>query len=226
MRRVYQPSPDETTPDHYACTPVGSIVIGRHPCRSNAYVCCTCVALRVCAAYRTVPLSGCAASSAACMQLQDLQHLCTLSHWTCMVATSYRVASDPTGPALCKLSSIRAMEARSQDVIGSLKSFRDLHIEPGLCDALQKAGYSSPSPVQEAALPHVLAGTDVLVQAKSGTGKTLLIACAALRHCRKDGGQRPQVPPGALAVGLPALTHTLQWRYRLPIACASACMLL
>lgn len=118
------------------------------------------------------------------------------------------------------------MEARSQDVIGSLKSFRDLHIEPRLCDALQKAGYSSPSPVQEAALPHVLAGTDVLVQAKSGTGKTLLIACAALRHCRKDGGQRPQVPPCALAVadGLPALTHTLQWRHRLPIACASACI--
>ena len=47
-------------------------------------------------------------------------------------------------------------------------------------------------------MPHVLAGTDVLVQAKSGTGKTLVIACAALRHCEQDGGRQPQVLPRVL----------------------------
>lgn len=41
MRGVHQPCQGETTRDHFACTPVGSIVIGRLSYISNGYVCCT-----------------------------------------------------------------------------------------------------------------------------------------------------------------------------------------
>jgi len=51
-------------------------------------------------------------------------------------------------------------------------NFKDL----GLCDALLKAidkkGYSEPSPIQEKAIPEVLKGKDVLASAQTGTGKT------------------------------------------------------
>ncbi len=51
-------------------------------------------------------------------------------------------------------------------------NFKDL----GLCDALLKAiekkGYTEPSPIQEKAIPEVLSGKDVLASAQTGTGKT------------------------------------------------------
>lgn len=51
-------------------------------------------------------------------------------------------------------------------------NFKDL----GLCDALLKAidkkGYTEPSPIQEKAIPEVLKGNDVLASAQTGTGKT------------------------------------------------------
>ena len=46
----------------------------------------------------------------------------------------------------------------------------------GLCrpvvSALEKLNYVSPTPIQDAAIPHVLAGRDVLASAQTGSGKT------------------------------------------------------
>lgn len=50
--------------------------------------------------------------------------------------------------------------------------FKDLGLSAALLKAIDKKGYSQPSPIQEKAIPQVLQGKDVLASAQTGTGKT------------------------------------------------------
>ncbi|WP_296049928.1 DEAD/DEAH box helicase [uncultured Alteromonas sp.] len=56
----------------------------------------------------------------------------------------------------------------------------------GLCEPLLKAitekGYSSPSPIQQEAIPAILTGRDVLAAAQTGTGKTAGFALPVLQR--------------------------------------------
>ncbi|WSR28510.1 DEAD/DEAH box helicase [Streptomyces sp. NBC_01205] len=54
-----------------------------------------------------------------------------------------------------------------------MTTFRDLGIFPETAEALEAVGIVSPFPIQEMTLPVALSGTDVIGQAKTGTGKTL-----------------------------------------------------
>ena len=51
-------------------------------------------------------------------------------------------------------------------------SFDTLGLSPDLLRAITDAGYSTPTPIQEQAIPKVLEGRDVLGIAQTGTGKT------------------------------------------------------
>jgi ATP-dependent RNA helicase DeaD len=51
-------------------------------------------------------------------------------------------------------------------------TFADLGLSEKTLKALRDVGYESPSPIQEQAIPSVLAGRDVIGQAQTGTGKT------------------------------------------------------
>jgi ATP-dependent RNA helicase DeaD len=51
--------------------------------------------------------------------------------------------------------------------------FHDLPLRASLLRALEAKGFSSPTTIQAATLPHALAGGDVLGLARTGTGKTL-----------------------------------------------------
>ena len=51
-------------------------------------------------------------------------------------------------------------------------TFKDLGLSEALLKAVNKKGYTNPSPIQEKAIPLVLAGKDVLASAQTGTGKT------------------------------------------------------
>jgi ATP-dependent RNA helicase DDX20 len=59
-------------------------------------------------------------------------------------------------------------------------TFTDLAISELTIDSLNKAGFNKPSPIQLQALPLALVGIDLLIQAKSGTGKTLVFSITAL----------------------------------------------
>jgi len=50
--------------------------------------------------------------------------------------------------------------------------FSDLGLGPDVLQAVEDAGYSEPTPIQEKAIPIVLQGRDVLGCAQTGTGKT------------------------------------------------------
>ncbi|MYU52071.1 DEAD/DEAH box helicase [Streptomyces sp. SID7805] len=54
-----------------------------------------------------------------------------------------------------------------------LSTFRELGIFPETAEALEAVGITSPFPIQEMTLPVALSGSDVIGQAKTGTGKTL-----------------------------------------------------
>ncbi len=51
-------------------------------------------------------------------------------------------------------------------------SFDQLNLSPPLLQAINELGYTQPTPVQEQAIPVVLAGKDILAGAQTGTGKT------------------------------------------------------
>ncbi len=53
-----------------------------------------------------------------------------------------------------------------------MTSFADLGLSTSLLEALHDVGYDSPSPIQEAAIPVLMEGRDVVGQAQTGTGKT------------------------------------------------------
>ena len=54
-----------------------------------------------------------------------------------------------------------------------MQSFSEFSISPYIQDRLSLAGFSIPTPIQAAAIPHALAGKDLLATAQTGTGKTL-----------------------------------------------------
>lgn len=51
-------------------------------------------------------------------------------------------------------------------------SFTSLGLSNALLKAISKKGYTSPSPIQQKAIPTILEGRDVLASAQTGTGKT------------------------------------------------------
>ncbi len=51
-------------------------------------------------------------------------------------------------------------------------NFEDLGLSPEVLEAIADAGYTTPTPIQEQAIPYVLMGRDVLGCAQTGTGKT------------------------------------------------------
>src|SRR4051794_3586308 len=51
-------------------------------------------------------------------------------------------------------------------------TFDELGLAPEILRAVAQEGYSDPTPVQELAIPHVLAGSDLMARAQTGTGKT------------------------------------------------------
>jgi len=61
-------------------------------------------------------------------------------------------------------------------------AFGDLGLDDSLLQALSELGYEEPTPVQEQAIPPLLAGRDVLAEAPTGTGKTAAFALPTLQR--------------------------------------------
>jgi len=60
--------------------------------------------------------------------------------------------------------------------------FADLGLSSAVMQAVAEVGYESPSPIQAATIPAMLAGRDVLGQAQTGTGKTAAFALPVLSN--------------------------------------------
>jgi ATP-dependent RNA helicase RhlE len=69
-------------------------------------------------------------------------------------------------------------------------NFNDLAIIAPILKALADEGYTTPTPIQEQAIPHVNAGRDLLGCAQTGTGKTAAFSIPTLQrlHNKKQSG--------------------------------------
>lgn len=73
-------------------------------------------------------------------------------------------------------------------------TFNDLNFSPAILKALTKENYTKPTPIQEQAIPVVLAGKDLFGCAQTGTGKTAAFALPIIQllsgQPTKPGAQR------------------------------------
>jgi ATP-dependent RNA helicase DeaD len=111
----------------------------------------------------------------------------------------------------------RAFEARWLFMIeandGGAGGFADLALAPELCRALSGLGYEEPTPIQQAAIPPLLEGRDLVGQAATGTGKTAAFALPILQRILADGERtEPRalvlVPTRELAVQVSEAMHS------------------
>ncbi len=76
-------------------------------------------------------------------------------------------------------------------------SFIDLQLDPKLLQAVEKAGFTTPTKIQSEAIPVVLTGGDVMASAQTGTGKTAAFVLPILHRLQqipaKKGGKGPRV---------------------------------
>ncbi len=68
--------------------------------------------------------------------------------------------------------------------------FSDLNLIDPLLRAVRAEGYSEPTPIQVQAIPHVLAGKDLIGCAQTGTGKTAAFALPILQRLVAQNAQR------------------------------------
>ena len=78
------------------------------------------------------------------------------------------------------------------------QDFASLGLAEPLLRALQRTGFTVPTPIQADAIPHLLAGRDLLGIAQTGTGKTAAFALPLLHHLHT-----------ARAATAPLTTHAL-----------------
>ncbi len=65
--------------------------------------------------------------------------------------------------------------------------FEDFNLKSELNQAINKAGFTEPSPVQADAIPIILDGNDIVAQAQTGTGKTAAFGLPVLNKMKCDG---------------------------------------
>ncbi|WP_239456514.1 DEAD/DEAH box helicase [Nocardioides solisilvae] len=85
-----------------------------------------------------------------------------------------------------------------------MTTFRELGVLPAICDALERAGITTPFAIQEMTLSVALMGTDLIGQARTGTGKTLAFGIPVLQRSVAPSdpaySDLPQGKPQALIV--------------------------
>lgn len=77
-------------------------------------------------------------------------------------------------------------------------TFSSLNIIEPILRAIDKAGYTNPTPIQEEAIPPLLVGRDLLGCAQTGTGKTAAFAVPILQHLYQNGSTVKDTAPKAL----------------------------
>lgn len=85
-----------------------------------------------------------------------------------------------------------------------MTTFRELGVLPEICDALDRAGITTPFAIQEMTLSVALLGTDLIGQARTGTGKTLAFGIPVMQRSIAPSNPAyadlPQGKPQALIV--------------------------
>jgi ATP-dependent RNA helicase RhlE len=103
-----------------------------------------------------------------------------------------------------------------------MQSFSELTLSPWLKERLTAARFSTPTPVQAAAIPQALQGKDVIATAQTGTGKTLAFLIPVVQKLSAQGaagiGALILVPTRELAMQVVAQYDALRSKQTQPAA--------
>jgi ATP-dependent RNA helicase RhlE len=77
------------------------------------------------------------------------------------------------------------LEDRSTQFLKML-NFTELNLDPRILVALEAKGYTTPTPIQAQAIPHLLEGKDLLGIAQTGTGKTAAFSLPIIDRLSKS----------------------------------------
>ena len=105
-------------------------------------------------------------------------------------------------------------------------SFASLGLSEALVRAIEAAGYTQPTPVQQRAIPAVLQGRDLMVAAQTGTGKTGGFALPILERLFPAGHPDKSQRHGPRQPRVLVLTRPANWQPRcmtasrsMPVTC-------
>lgn len=107
------------------------------------------------------------------------------------------------GPAIHASKYVnKAIPQEETEAYVSTHTFNDFVVDQKIKDNIIKHGYITPTPIQDQAIEHILAGRDVVGIANTGTGKTAAFLVPLLDKVYKDLNQRVLivVPTRELAV--------------------------
>jgi len=79
-------------------------------------------------------------------------------------------------------------QEQSNEQSNAIPTFEELGLNNRLLSSVRYAGFKQPSPVQALAIPHILAGKDVIGQAHTGTGKTAAFALPTIQNMKGNIG--------------------------------------
>ncbi|NYI69813.1 superfamily II DNA/RNA helicase [Naumannella cuiyingiana] len=96
-------------------------------------------------------------------------------------------------------------ESGTTDRVPPSETFADLGVHPDIVAALDEVGISHPFPIQHMAIPIAITGTDMIGQARTGTGKTLAFGVTLLQRIVVPGDRdadsvHPAGKPQALVI--------------------------
>jgi ATP-dependent RNA helicase DeaD len=101
-------------------------------------------------------------------------------------------------------------------------TFEDLVPDPGILEAIRRLGFSQPTPVQRRAIPEAMTGRDIIIQARTGSGKTyafVIPLLTLLQRAEERGEIRSLfglmiVPTRELAIQIKEAIESLSTKYR------------
>jgi len=97
---------------------------------------------------------------------------------------------------------IRKAEEERQEEYTSIHTFADFPIDEQIKRNIQAHGYTSPTPIQDQSIPHILNGRDIVGTANTGTGKTAAFLIPLIDKVHRDRLQKVLIiaPTRELAV--------------------------
>ncbi len=73
-------------------------------------------------------------------------------------------------------------------------SFENLNLQPAIIKAIHELGFTTPTPIQQQAIPELISGHDVMASAQTGTGKTAAFMLPALNRLATPSKIRSRGP--------------------------------
>lgn len=83
----------------------------------------------------------------------------------------------------------KAQELVKEEQAAPTHSFADFGFDAAIQRNIERKGYTTPTPIQDQSIPHVMAGKDVIGLANTGTGKTAAFSLPSLHKMIREHGR-------------------------------------